>query len=325
MRHLTMQQKTLWAITFVVLLGLPFALSYSQKELLVFLVINIILVVSYRFLTLTGEWSLGHVVIMGVGAYGSALLSKRLGVPVLLSIPLGACIAAGVAYLLSFPLFRMKGFYFLIGSFAAGEIIRLFWKRFREPFGGPKGIKSIPEISSIESDSFAIHFYEPIPYYYLCLAVALATIWLLRRIEYSPLGLVFHAIHWRDKTAESIGVNLRYYRMLAFVIASFFAGLAGALLAHYVGTISPNRFDINDMVFVLTWAIVGGTRTIYGPIIGVVVLTIINEVVLRALGLEQMRPLAYGLILIAAVLFLPDGLEDLPRKLKSARLFVARQ
>lgn len=295
-----------------VALAVPHALTYSQKELLVFLVINIILVVSYRFLTLTGEWSLGHVVLMGVGAYASALLSKRLGVPVPVAMLSGAGVAAAVAYVLSFPLFRMKGFYFLIGSFASTEIIRLLWKRFREPFGGPKGIKSIPELPSIENGWFSLHFYEPVTYYYLCLAVAVVAIGLLVRIERSPLGLIFHAVHWRDKTAESIGIDLQRMRMLAFVIASFFAGLAGALLAHYVGSISPNRFDINAMVFVLTWTIVGGTRTIAGPIAGVVVLTIINEVLLRALGLEQARPLVYGVILIAAVLFFPQGLEGLP-------------
>lgn len=298
------------------LLVLPHILSYSQKELLVFLVINVLLVVSYRFLTLTGEWSLGHVVMMGVGAYASALLSKRLGVPPLLAIPLAAAVAAVVAAALSFPLFRMKGFYFLIGSFASAEIIRLLWKRFREPFGGPKGIKSIPEIPSVEMDFLTVHFYEPVPYYYLCLVVTVASIWFMRRIEYSSVGMLFHAIHWHDKVAESVGVNLRHYRMLAFVIASFFAGLAGGLLAHYVGAVSPNRFDINEMVFVLTWAIVGGTTTVYGPIIGAVVLTFINEVVLRELGLEQARPFFYGMILILAVLFLPDGLEKLPEKFK---------
>jgi len=304
------------ALLTAALLALPYILSYSQKELLVFLVINVLLVVSYRFLTLTGEWSLGHVVMMGVGAYASALLVKRLGMPPLLAMPVAAAIAAAVAAVLSIPLFRMKGFYFLIGSFASAEIIRLLWKRFRDPFGGPKGIKSIPEIASVETDFWAIHFYEPVPYYYLCLAVVAASIWFMRRIEHSSVGMLFHAIHWHDKVAESVGVNLRYYRMLAFVIASFFAGLSGALLAHYIGAISPNRFDINEMVFVLTWAIVGGTATVYGPIIGVVVLTLINEVVLRALGLEQARPLFYGLILILAVLFLPGGLEKLPEKFK---------
>jgi branched-chain amino acid transport system permease protein len=102
--------------------------------------------------------------------------------------------------------------------------------------------------------------------------------------------------------------------MLAFVIASFFAGLAGALYAHYVGTVNPNRFNVEEMVYVLIWAIVGGTATFYGPILGVVVLTILNEVVLRALGVDEMRPLFYGAILILFILFLPKGLESLVPK-----------
>ena len=92
-------------------------------------------------------------VIMGTGAYASALYAKALGVPVPLSMLLGATTAAAVAYILSFPLFRMKGFYFLIGSFAAGEVIRLLWKRFRVPFGGPKGLKLIPSFPDIEIET----------------------------------------------------------------------------------------------------------------------------------------------------------------------------
>ena len=126
-----------------VLIALPHALSFSQQEILVFLTINILLVSSYRLLTLTGEWSLGHVVIMGVGAYASALFTKEMGIFVPVSIMLGGITAALLAVALSFPLFRMKGFYFLIGSFAAGEIIRLLWKRFRDPFGGPKRLLEI--------------------------------------------------------------------------------------------------------------------------------------------------------------------------------------
>lgn len=107
------------------------------------------------------------------------------------------------------------------------------------------------------------------------------------------------------------------YRLLTltFAIASGFAGISGALLAHYVGTINPNAFDIDLMVFVLTWAIVGGTATFYGPILGCVVLTVLNEIVLRELGLEQMRQLVYGAIMILSILFLPNGLESIVQKL----------
>jgi branched-chain amino acid transport system permease protein len=122
-------------------------------------------------------------------------------------------------------------------------------------------------------------------------------------------------VHWQDRLAEAAGVNVRAWRTLAFVIASGFAGLAGALQAHYIGAVNPTAFDVEQMVFVLTWAIVGGTATFYGPILGCVVLTVLNEIVLRGLGLEQARPLVYGLLLILAVLFLPRGLEDLVGRL----------
>lgn len=305
----------LWALGIVLLAAalivLPHLLSLSQQEILVFLVINVLLVTSYRLLTLTGEWSLAHVVIMGVGAYGSALVSKQLAWPVPLSMLVGAAMAALVAFLLSFPLFRMKGFYFLIGSFAAGEIIRLLWKwsELTWLFGGPKGIKLIPPLPNI--DALSIDFYSPVNYFYFCLIVVAISLVILYRVERSRIGLTFHAIHWQDKLAESVGVDTFRYRTLAFVVSSFFAGLAGALYAHYVGTVNPNRFSVEEMTYVLIWAIVGGTATFYGPILGVVTLTILNEVVLRALGVDQMRPMFYGVILILFILFLPNGLESL--------------
>ena len=296
---------------FAALAVLPYLLSYSQQEIAVLLVINVLLVSSYRLLTLTGEWSLGHVVIMGVGAYASALLAKRLGVPVPISLLLGGGIAAATAAVLSFPLFRMKGFYFLIGSFAAGEIIRLIWKRFTEPFGGPKGLKRIDAFPDIDIGFMSIDFYEPVNYYFLALIVVSASLFVLYRIERSRIGLTFHAIHWQDRLAESVGIDTFRYRTLAFVIASFFAGIAGGLYAHYVGAVNPTRFGVDQMVYVLVWAIVGGTATFHGPILGVVVLTVINEIVLRALGLDTARPLIYGAILILSVLYLPNGLESL--------------
>jgi len=298
------------------LIVLPHLLSFSQKEILVFLTINILLVSSYRLLTLTGEWSLAHAVIMGIGAYGSALSAKQLGLPVPLSMLMGAGAAGLIAFLLSFPLLRMKGFYFLIGSFAAGEIIRLIWKwsELTWLFGGPKGIKLIPPFPDIEF--LSIDFYDPAHYYYLCLIVVTISLIILYRIERSRVGLTFHAIHWQDKLAESVGINTFRYRMLAFVISAFFAGLAGALYAHYVGTVNPNRFGVEEMVYILIWAIVGGTATFYGPILGVVALTVLNEVVLRALGVDQMRPMLYGAILIVSILFLPNGLESVVPKIK---------
>ena len=305
------------AVLYAALLTLPHLLSFSQKEIAVFLVINVLLVSSYRLMTLTGEWSLAHVVLMGVGAYASALFAKRLGVPVPLAMPLGALTAGAVAWLLSFPLFRMKAFYFLIGSFAAGEVIRLMWKwnALRDVFGGPKGIKLIPGMPDVSLGPVEFVSYEPVHYYYFALAVVSLGLLVMYRVENSRMGLTFHAVHWQDKLAESVGVDTRGYRTLAFVISAIFAGLAGALVAHYIGTVNPNQFDVEQMVFVLIWVIVGGTATFYGPILGVVVLTVLNEVVLRGLGLDEWRPLIYGALLIASILFLPNGLESVLQRL----------
>lgn len=310
-----MPKPLIYVLGLIALIALPHGLSFSQQEILVLLVINILLVSSYRLMTLTGEWSLGHVVIMGVGAYASALYTKELGLNVPVSILLGAITSALLAVALSVPLFRMKGFYFLIGSFAAGEIIRLIWKRYREPFGGVRGISGIDPMPDFSIGIYRFDFFEPTSYYYFVGLVVLFSLWVLWRIEKSPVGLTFHAVHWQDKLAQASGVDLRAYRTLAFAIASGFAGLAGALQGHYVGTVNPNSFDIEVMVFVLTWAIVGGTATFYGPILGCIVLTILNEIVLREMGLEQARPLIYGAIMILSILFLPDGLESLVEKI----------
>lgn len=309
-----MRNTIIWIAVAAGLVALPEFLSYSQQEILVFLAINILLVSSYRLLTLTGEWSLAHVAIMGVGAYTSALLTKAVGLYVPLGIIVGGVAAGLIAFALSYLLFRMKGFYFLIGSFASGEIIRLLWRRFREPFGGSKGLKGIEAMPDFSIGFHRFDFFEPASYFYFTALVVALCLWVLWRIEKSPVGLTFHAVHWQDHLAQASGVNVRAYRTLAFVVASGFAGIAGALLAHYVGTINPNSFSVEVMVFVLTWAIVGGTRTFYGPIIGCIVLTILNEVVLRELGLEQTRPLIYGAILILSILFMPKGLEGIVQK-----------
>ncbi len=288
----------------------PHVVTFSQQELLVFLTINTLVVVSYRLLALTGEFSLGHVVMMGFGAYASALLSKQFAIPVPLSILLAAGLTGLVAFVLAFPLFRMKGFYFLIGSFAAGETIRLLWKAFI----GPKGISRIPGVPDIEIGAWEINFWEPVASYYLVLVIAAVSVWILWRIEHSHIGLTFHAVHWRDQLAGAVGVNTWRTRTQALVLASFFAGLAGALLAHYLTTVNPNRFAVHEMVFVLIWVIVGGTATIWGPIIGLVTLTAINEVLLRDIGYDELRPLFYGVLLVLAMLFLPNGLETLPAR-----------
>ena len=305
--------KTVVALSalFAVLIVLPHFLKYHHQDFLIFLTINILVVVSYRLVTLTGEWSLIHAVMMGVGAYTSAILSKNFDISFWITLPLAGLAAGTMAALLSYPLFRMTQFYFLIGSFAAGEAIRLCWIQFIQPFGGSGGFSAIPSPELLNID-----FLEPIPYFYLVLVIVSVCVFLLYRIEKSRIGLTLHAVHWKGVLAESVGVNTWNYRSLAFITGSLFVGLAGALKVHYIGTVAPRQFDIGFMVFILIWVIVGGYRTIYGGIVGAVVLSILNELFRE---IEQLRPAIYGATLIIFILYLPGGMESIPQKLRSLR------
>ena len=298
-------------VLLVVLTIVPHFLKYHHQDFLIFLTINVLVVSSYRLVTLTGEWSLIHAVMMGVGAYASTLLTKSAGLSFWISLPLAGCVAGAVAGILCFPLFRMTQFYFLIGSFAAGEAIRLCWIHFIQPFGGTGGISGIPfpELGNID-------FLEPIPYFYLVLVVVTLCLILLYRIEKSRIGLTLHAVHWKAPLAESVGVDTWKYRSLAFITGSAFVGIAGSLKVHYLGTVTPNQYGIGFMVFILIWVIVGGYATFYGAIIGVVVLSILDE---SFRGFEELRPGIYGLILIVSILFLPNGLESIPERIRAWR------
>lgn len=293
----------------VMLLVLPHFLQFHHQDLLIFLTINVLVVTSYRLVTLTGEWSLIHAVMMGVGGYTAALLFKHYEIGMWITLPLAGIVAAAIAAVLSFPLFRMTQFYFLIGSFAAGEAIRLCWIQFLNPFGGTGGLSGVepPIVGQVD-------FLEPIPYYYLTLAVVGVCLFVLYRIENSRIGLTLHSVHWKAALAESVGVNTWRYRSLAFIVGSFFVGVAGGLKVHYLGTITPNQFGVGFMVFILIWVIVGGYNRFYGPILGVIALTIFDESIR---SFEEVRPAIYGAVLIFSILFLPLGLESIPARIRA--------
>jgi len=305
------------AATVVVLSILPFNIGTYATEVMILFFINAILVVSFRLVTTTGDWSLAHYVLMGVGAYSSTLLSKNFGLPFWGTVPIAACIAAVVGLVMSCPLTKMKGFGFFIASYAAGEFVRLSWIMFANPFGGPRGIIKIPSPGTITVPGFGIiDLHHTIPYYYLTMIAAAVCITFMYRIDKSRVGEAFKAIHSEDSMSESIGIDVARYRSLAFVIGAFFAGLAGALFAHHLGAIDPRNFEIIQMVYLLVWAVVGGTGTFFGSIIGLGSMTAVFEVTRT---FAAFRPLFFGIILILVLLFLPTGLEGIPQAIKRRR------
>ncbi|MFQ5792106.1 MAG: branched-chain amino acid ABC transporter permease, partial [Acidobacteriota bacterium] len=133
-------------------------------------------------------------------------------------------------------------------------------------------------------------------------------------IERSRIGNAWKAIDMDDELAETVGIDVARYRTLAFVVTAFFAGLAGALLAHRLGAIDPKNFDINTMVYLIIWVVVGGTATFWGPIAGVTFMTVIFE---WTRPLLEWRPVLFGAILIFFLVLMPGGLESLMPKLAS--------
>ena len=297
------------AIPFI---ALPLVLGDYYLNILLLMLIWMVVAISYRLLAATGELSLGHVVVMGIGAYTSVLLMRHLGFSFWVSAPLGGLTAALFAAATAYPLFRMKGFYFLLGSFAIGEAVRLSWVRWIRPFGGSAGLRYIPS-PSLGSFTFNTTF----SYYYLTLGVAAACLAIMYLIDQSRVGRTLVAIHSQDWLCESLGINILGYKTLAYITASFFAGIAGALMAYFLGMISPPLFGLTSMLYLLVWVIVGGLNTFWGPIVGVLTLVSIQEQIrIRAI---EYTPMFYGIVLIIVVFALPGGLESLPQRITAWR------
>ena len=296
-------------ILFAILALVPLGVGEYHLNIMMLVLIYLIVVSSYRLLATTGEISLSHVVIMGIGGYTTALLSRYpFSLPFWVTAFIGGMVAVGFAYATAYPVFRMKGFYFVLGSFARGEAGSLSWQRWTIPFGGTKGIPFIPPPSL-----GGFIFNTPLSYYYLTLGITVGCMVALYLINISRIGKAMVAIHSQDDLCESLGINVFHYKRLAYVTASFFAGIAGALMAHYLGSVNPAQFSLTPMFFVLVWAIVGGLNTFWGPIIGVGILIPVQEAI-RGRFVE-FTPMFFGLILIAMVFALPGGLESLPSRI----------
>jgi branched-chain amino acid transport system permease protein len=287
---------------------MPEVIGEYYVEIMILFMINLILASSFRLITTCGDWSLSHVVFMGVGAYATALLAKFLGWPFWGTVLLGGMASAVIGLAVVFPLLRTKGFGFFIGSFALGEFVRLIWVKFHFPFGGPRGMIGIPSIELSDID-----FYEAIPYYYLVLLFTIACLAILYRIDLSRTGKVLKAIYADEDLSRCIGINVARYRAMAFSVSAFFAGIAGVLLAHRLGAIDPKNFDVNTMVNLVSWVVVGGVGSIWGPLIGVAVMMLVGE---AARPLAEWRPLLFGGILIVFLTLLPGGLDSLMSKVR---------
>ena len=278
-------------------------------HLLIMVGINSVLAMTFILMLRTGLISLAIAAFWGIGAYASALLSMRLSLSFWLALPASAIISGIFAFFIGYLLVKQGGFGFIIQTLAIGFIIVLVFGTF-DVFGGYVGIVGIPPPDPIRIPFLAsIHFISKTPYYYLMLFLLLIVVLAFSAFYAAWTGRAWRAIGLSPRLAESLGVDLFRYRLLAFVIASTAAGLMGSFYTHYFQAIVPATFGPFKTIYVHVYAILGGIGfPILGPVVGSLIMTIVPEI-LRVT--EAAEPIFTGLLIILLIMFLPNGLLGL--------------
>jgi branched-chain amino acid transport system permease protein len=251
--------------------------------------------VSWDFMSgLTGRENFGHSLFIGVGAYAAGFLNVHFGVGPWWSLPMSMLVAMVFALILGFPTLRLKGPYFALAMLSSAVIMQRLMLIFWEYTGGEEGIQDIAPL-----------IVNPLHYYWFVLTVLGGITLLLSWIARSRWGLILRAIRGDEATCLAAGLPITTYKIVSLVISAAFAGLGGALYAHYQLQVSPQLFAVVTSITIITMVYVGGMGTIFGPVGGALLLTVMTEG-LRDFG--EWRLMIYSLLLIFILFFLPNGI-----------------
>jgi len=265
------------------------------------------LAMSWLLILKIGHLSLAHAAFMGIGGISSALLVKEGGLSFWLALPLAGLLAAAIAVVVGFPILRVKGIYFLIITFAFNELVGIIIRNWKF-LGGYVGIIDVPRPNHIGG----IDFSSKVDYYYLILFLAIVTIIVLYRIYSSRIGRIFTSIGEDEDLAQSLGINILKYKLLAFAIGCFFAGLTGSFVVHYLNFSGAEMYSTWQSLNIQIYAIVGGMGfAIGGPIVGAFSLTLLAEFLDIP---AKAQTLVYASILILVIFYLRGGLVTLPQR-----------
>ena len=264
-------------------------LSTYQNKVLMTVGINIILAVSLNVATgYLGQLPLGHAGFMAVGAYVSAIVTMKLGLPFIVAIMAGACAAGLLGLLIGLPTLRLSGDYLAIATLGLGEIIRITILNINY-IGGASGFMGIPRYTN-----FAWVFF-----------VCLFVLFFIKNFINSSHGRACISIRENEVAAEAMGIDTTKYKVLAFTLGAAFAGVAGALFAHYFYVIHPASFTFISSFNYLTMVVLGGLGSITGSIAGAVILTFISAALA---SWPEWRMIIYSVMLIILMLYRPQGL-----------------
>lgn len=271
------------------------------------MLLNSIFAVSLGLIASVGQISLGHAAFVSAGAYISAIAALSFKIPPLLGIVLAGFGTGLAAVLLGKILLRLRGVHFVLVTFLAGQVFTLIVLNWESVTHGANGLLGIPAISIL---GFPLS--TRLRFYYFALAafiIVLTFVWALMRSQY---GRAFRSIAENMRLAESSGIDVSHYQIVAFALGSGIAGAAGAVMVHYIRYLSPDSFTFNDSIAYITMLVVGGRQTMIGGVLGALFLTPLPELLRGFVGAQH---IIYGVILLGVLLFIPNGLVSIGRSL----------
>jgi len=257
---------------------------------------------------LAGLVSLGHAAFFGIGAYASGILMLN-GMPFLPALVLSGIVSSLFSMLLALSALRVKDDYLAIVTLGFGIITEITLMNMSIT-GGPDGLTGIPPASI-----FGLLFKSKLSYLTMSIIVLLLMVLSTSRLKLSRIGRAWAAIRDNDTVAKFMGINVYYYKTLAFIISAFWAGIAGSLYAHYTSYINPQTFGMQTSIMILAMVVLGGIGSIEGSVIGAAILVTLPEL-LR--GLEAHQAIFYGALLVAMMVFRPQGIMG---RLKLTEIF----
>jgi branched-chain amino acid transport system permease protein len=287
--------------TAVILLAPVFLGSGYLINVLVFVGIYTILAVALNLLLgLAGQISLGHAAFFGLGAYISGVLTATHALDPWLSMVIAVVTVGIIAFILGFPILKLKGHYLAMATLGMGIIVYIIFNETIDITGGPSGLSGIPHLSL-----GGVIFNSDLKNYYLVWFFAIMIILLSVNLAVSRIGRALRAIHDSEVAARIMGVNARLLKVQIFSISGVISALAGSLYAHTVTFISPTSFGFNVSIELLTMVIIGGLGSIYGSFLGAAILTLLPEFFRT---FQDYDIIVYGLTLVVITMFMPGGL-----------------
>lgn len=258
----------------------------------------------------TGQVSFGHAAYFGVGAYTAGILYSKLGWSTWWGMPISVIVVSAFAFVVGYIVLKLRGPFFALATLASGEVMRVTAENLTDFTGGTLGIL-VQERTWIEKT----------PYYYIILALAVGSFYLVKKLMESKLGYYFLAIREDQDAAESLGIDTTHYKTISFCISAAMTGMAGAFYTSYMGYIDPHvAFALHDIsIITIMIVMVGGVATYFGPFVGAIIMVLLAEVIRSIPGIGAANQVIFGILLIVIIIYLPNGIVGDFRKIK--RLF----